>query len=72
MALGQVLAQNLAQGLNQAAHAPAATPTPAAAVGIKPDEVMATLEKLADLKAKGILTEEEFASKKAELLKKLM
>ena len=36
------------------------------------EEVMATLEKLADLKAKGILTEEEFASKKAELLKKLM
>jgi membrane protease subunit (stomatin/prohibitin family) len=72
VALGQVLAQNLAQGLNPAAHAPVAAPAPAAAVGIKPDEVMATLEKLADLKAKGILTEEEFASKKAELLKKLM
>jgi membrane protease subunit (stomatin/prohibitin family) len=74
VALGQVLAQNLAQGLNPAAHAPVAVaaPLPAAAVGIKPDEVMATLEKLADLKAKGILTEEEFASKKAELLKKLM
>ena len=72
VALGQVLAQNLAQGLNPVAHAPAAVTAPAAAVGIKPDEVMATLEKLADLKAKGILTEEEFASKKAELLKKLM
>ena len=73
VALGQVLAQNLAQGLNPAAHAPAAaTAVPAAQVGIKPEEVMATLEKLADLKAKGILTDEEFASKKAELLKKLM
>jgi membrane protease subunit (stomatin/prohibitin family) len=72
VALGQVLAQNLAQGLNPAAHAPAAVAAPLAVVGIKPDEVMATLEKLADLKAKGILTEEEFASKKAELLKKLM
>ena len=72
VALGQVLAQNLAQGLNPAAHAPAVVAAPAAAVGIKPDEVMATLEKLADLKAKGILTDEEFASKKAELLKKLM
>ena len=71
VALGQVLAQNLAQGLNPAAHAPVAA-APAAAVGIKPDEVMATLEKLADLKAKGILTDEEFASKKAELLKKLV
>ena len=42
-----------------------------AVVGIKPDEVMATIEKLADLKAKGVLSEEEFAAKKAELLKKL-
>jgi len=70
VALGQVLAQNLAQGLNPATHAPLAA-APAAA-GIKPDEVMATLEKLADLKAKGILTDDEFAAKKAELLKKLV
>jgi hypothetical protein len=41
-------------------------------VGVRPDEVMATLEKLADLKAKGILTQEEFDTKKAELLKKLV
>jgi hypothetical protein len=41
-------------------------------VGLKPDEVMATLEKLAELKTKGILTDEEFAAKKAELLKKLV
>jgi hypothetical protein len=33
---------------------------------------MATLEKLAELKAKGILTEDEFSAKKAELLKKLV
>jgi membrane protease subunit (stomatin/prohibitin family) len=72
VALGQVLAQNLAQGLNPAAPAPAVAAAPAAAVGIKPDEVMATLEKLADLKAKGILTDDEFAAKKAELLKKLV
>ncbi len=70
VALGQVMAQQLSQGL-QGAPAAAAGAV-AAAVGIKPDEVMATLEKLADLKAKGILTEEEFASKKAELLKKLV
>ena len=67
VALGQVLAQNLQQGLHPAAAAAA----PAAA-GIKPDEVMATLEKLAELKSKGILTDEEFAAKKAELLKKLV
>ncbi len=71
VALGQVLAQNLAAGLQGAAPV-AAVAQAAAAVGIKPDEVMATLEKLADLKGKGILTEEEFAAKKAELLKKLV
>ena len=69
VALGQVLAQNLQAGLQpQQAAAPAA----AAPVGMKPEDVMATLEKLADLKGKGILTEEEFAAKKAELLKKLL
>nr|WP_315205544.1 SPFH domain-containing protein [uncultured Albidiferax sp.] len=69
VALGQVLAQNLQAGLqgNPAAAAAAAAP-----VGMKPEEVMATLEKLGELKTKGILTQEEFDSKKAELLKKLV
>jgi len=73
VALGQVLAQNLAAGL-QGAAAPAPTTAAAAAppTGMRPDEVMATLEKLADLKAKGILTAEEFDAKKTELLKKLV
>ena len=73
VALGQVMAQNLQAGLmggglaanTQAAAAPAST-------GVRPDEVMATLEKLGDLKSKGILTQEEFDAKKAELLKKLV
>ena len=43
-----------------------------AVVAMRPEEVMATLEKLGDLKAKGILTEEEFTAKKTELLKKLL
>ena len=73
VALGQVMAQQLSQGLQGGgAAAAAAAATAAQPVGLKPDEVMATLEKLADLKAKGILTEEEFSSKKAELLKKLV
>jgi membrane protease subunit (stomatin/prohibitin family) len=62
VALGQVLAQQLGQGLQGTA----------AAAGIKPEEIMATLEKLGELKAKGILTDEEFSAKKAELLKKLV
>ena len=73
VALGQVMAQQLSQGLQGGGGAAAqAAGAAAAPVGIKPDEVMATLEKLADLKAKGILTEDEFATKKAELLKKLV
>ncbi|MFZ4650919.1 MAG: SPFH domain-containing protein [Rubrivivax sp.] len=73
VALGQVLAQNLAQGLQGLAAAPAAAAAAApAAASMKPDEVMSTLEKLAELKSRGILTEEEFSSKKAELLKKLV
>jgi membrane protease subunit (stomatin/prohibitin family) len=64
VALGQVMAQQLNQGLQGGGAAGAAA--------IKPDEVMATLEKLGDLKTKGILTEEEFSAKKAELLKKLV
>ena len=69
VALGQVMAQQLSQGL----HAqPAAAGAAAAPVGVKPEDVMATLEKLGELKTKGILTQEEFDSKKAELLKKLV
>ena len=67
LALGQTLAGQLAQGLGGATAAAAAAshePPPV-------QDVMALLEKLGELKAKGILTEEEFAAKKTELLKKL-
>jgi membrane protease subunit (stomatin/prohibitin family) len=70
VALGQVMASQLGQGL--AASAPGApAATAGAAAGVKPEDVMATLERLADFKAKGILTQEEFDAKKTELLKKL-
>jgi len=74
VALGQVLAQNLQAGLQgaPAAAAAAAAQAAAAAAGMKPEDIMATLEKLAELKGKGILTPEEFDAKKAELLKKLV
>ncbi len=67
VALGQVLAQNLAQAL-QGGTPPASA---AAAAPVKADDVMAMLEKLGELKTKGILTQDEFDAKKAELLKKL-
>ena len=74
VALGQVLAQNLQAGLQgaPAAAAAAAAQAAVAAAGMKPEDIMATLEKLAELKGKGILTPEEFDAKKAELLKKLV
>jgi hypothetical protein len=61
-----VLAQNLAAGL-QTGSVPAAP-----AVGVKAEDIMATLEKLGELKVKGILTQDEFDAKKTELLKKLI
>ena len=61
MAMGQVMAQNLAAGLQA---------SPSAMV--KPEDVLATLEKLGELASKGILTAAEFDAKKAELLKKLV
>jgi membrane protease subunit (stomatin/prohibitin family) len=74
VALGQVLAQNLTQGLNPASQqaAQAQTAIQNIAATLKPQDIMATLEKLGDLKTKGILTQEEFDAKKAELLKKLV
>ena len=61
VALGQVLAQNLQAGLQSQPSS-----------GVKAEEVMATLEKLGELKAKGILTQDEFDAKKTDLLKKLV
>ncbi|HEY4082768.1 MAG TPA: SPFH domain-containing protein [Burkholderiaceae bacterium] len=70
LALGQTMAQQLSQGL-----AAAQTPPNAAITGAPTQtsaDIMAMIEKLGDLKAKGILTEEEFNAKKSELLKKLI
>lgn len=53
------------------ASAPGASAAAAAAAAVKPDDVIAMIEKLGELKAKGILTDDEFATKKAELPKKL-
>ena len=66
LALGQMLAQNIGAGLAGASGSAAPS------AGVKPDEVMALLEKLHELKVKGILSDAEFDAKKAELLKKLV
>jgi Short C-terminal domain len=52
----------------QAAQTAAAAAPPAAPAAAPAVDVATELQKLADLKAQGILTEEEFAAQKAKLL----
>lgn len=86
--MAQALNQGLSQGLNpglaggqqagaqqagaQQAGAAPIQPVAAADPGLKPDEIMATIERLHDLQTRGALTLDEFNAKKAELLKKLV
>jgi len=58
---------------SQAAPAPSAPPPPyrGGAQPMSSDEIFSLLEKLADLRAKGILTDAEFEAKKAEMLSRL-
>ena len=44
---------------------------PAAGATSSADEIFSRIERLAELRQKGILTEEEFAAKKTELLARL-
>jgi membrane protease subunit (stomatin/prohibitin family) len=68
LAMGQAMAQSLGQTMQNAgaAHAGAMGAAKESA-----QDVMQLLEKLHDLKTKGVLSEEEFNAKKADLLKKL-
>jgi membrane protease subunit (stomatin/prohibitin family) len=69
MGIGQAMTAAMAQ--TTPAAAPAATAAPAAGPAAA-DEVVATLEKLHGLVAKGILSQAEFDAKKADLLGKLV
>ena len=44
---------------------------PSASAVTSDDEIFSRIERLAELRQKGILTEEEFAAKKTELLARL-
>jgi Short C-terminal domain len=57
--------QDQAQYEQQQAAAP---PPPPPAAAPAPDDDMAQLQQLADLHTQGILTDEEFAAKKAQIL----
>lgn len=56
--------------VDRATPAPAQEPVPHGAPPRETD-ILATIERLAELKEKGVLTEEEFAAKKSELLSRL-
>ncbi|MDP1896756.1 MAG: SHOCT domain-containing protein, partial [Sulfurimicrobium sp.] len=62
---GIAMGQAMAAGMTQAAQ-------PAAPTAQTPEDIPALLEKLHGLVSKGILSQEEFEAKKAELLKKLV
>lgn len=74
LTIGQSMAQAVNQTMNPPAIPPVGTasqPAPTDTPATNPDEIIATLEKLHGLVAKGILSQEEFDAKKAELLGKL-
>jgi hypothetical protein len=57
---------------SSASMRPDAAPPPEPDMAAAPaTDIVATLERLAELRHKGILSEEEFATKKAELLRRL-
>jgi hypothetical protein len=58
LAMGQLMARHL----QSAAQAP---------VPVRAEDVLSTLERLGELHVRGVLTDTEFADKKAELLRKL-
>jgi len=66
LAMGQAMAQGMASAAQET------NPATARAGASLADEVAATLEKLHALVGKGILSQDEFEAKKAELLKKLV
>ena len=74
LSIGQTMAQAMTQAMQPtAAPPPASAPAPSAAPAAPPsaDEVMALLEKLHGLMTKGVISQQEFDAKKAELLGKL-
>ncbi len=75
LGIGQTVTAALTQAMQANAAppaAPAAPATPVQPLAVSADEVVATLEKLHGLVAKGILSPAEFDAKKAELLGKLV
>jgi membrane protease subunit (stomatin/prohibitin family) len=58
-------------GVGGVSPAPTAVPNATPAAPVSADEIIATIEKLHGMVGKGILSQAEFETKKAELMKKL-
>lgn len=69
--IGAGLGAGVSIGQSMASSIAASMPAAAKPAAEAAAEVTATIEKLHDLMTKGVLTQEEFTAKKAELLKKL-
>ena len=67
LTIGQTMASSMASSMANPAQPQAVKPTAESAA-----DVTALLEKLHDLMTKGVLSKEEFETKKAEMLKKLV
>lgn len=67
---GVTSTDHMANAAKQAQSRPAPPPTVLAPT-INRDQIMATLKQLGELKASGVLTDEEFAAKRRELLANL-
>ena len=65
------MAQNMAGSISSAASNIAENVSSRATSKEKPDEIMEQIKKLFEMKEAGILTEEEFTTKKQELLRRL-
>ncbi len=66
--MAEMQAQMDAMKAQQAATPPPPPPAPAAAPAAGGGDLMAELQKLADMKAAGILSDDEFSAAKAKLL----
>lgn len=64
-------APSVSSGPSVAGPTPAAPPAPAAPRSMSADEVTGTLDRLADLRDRGAISEAEYEAKKAELLGRL-
>jgi membrane protease subunit (stomatin/prohibitin family) len=71
MMMGMNMANQMMQNPNAAQQPPAQAPAAGGGEKMTQEQIMATLKQLGDLKAAGILSDEEFEAKKKDLLSRL-